>query len=277
MTPLAQAQKLYQNATNVLVLSGAGMSVPLGTPPYYTGSKASYGGEETVYGLTVLQHVKARTWETHEEQQLAYFRDLYETFWNLRNRQNTHYHTLLNSLTNQNKNYFNVTSNVDNAFLNYGYHPDNLWELHGQTRLSQCLNYPSFHSVFPTTDPTIGEATCPQCGGPARPNALFFDDPDFNDLLESNQYSNYLKWKQTTLKNPNLLILEIGAGTTVNTIRNLGLRVHAYEHVPYIRINPQPYPSLSEERRERNIPRSKKALFVTLELPADEGISKLTK
>lgn len=268
------ARTLYKNATHVFIFTGAGMSVPLGTAPYWTGNGAQYGGEETAYGLTVLQHVKAHYWNQYEEEQLSYFRELYTGIDALKDKKDTHYHTLLKSLEENGKDYFNITSNIDNAFLNYGYDPERLFEVHGTTRLSQCLRFPEFHGIFPTTDPQVGTAVCPTCGGNARPNALFFDDHLFNDKLETYQYDQYLTWKQASLGKKSLVI-EIGAGTTVSTIRHLGLRVHGYYDVPFIRINPTPFPTPSDERREKNIKRSRIAPFVTLEMTADEGIAAL--
>ncbi len=269
-----EAQELFASRTNIFIFTGAGMSVPLGTKPYWTGVETSYGGEETIYGLTALEHAHAIYWNQYEEEQLMYFRDLYKGLVNLKTAQGTHYHKLLEAL--EGKEYFNITSNIDNAFINYGFNPDNLYEIHGNTRLSQCIRNPNFHSIFPTTDPFKGTATCPSCGSPARPAALFFDDYLFNDTLESEQYEKYLAWRKVATQNPeDSLILEIGAGVTITTIRQLGMRTHGIYDIPFIRINPNPYPTLESKNAERNIPRSKKASFITLELTADEGIDVL--
>lgn len=272
---LEQAKDLYEEATHVFIFTGAGMSVPLGTSPYWAGNGALYGGEETPYGLTALQHAKAQYWDQYENEQLNYFRDLYENFSTLSKKQDTHYHMLLKSLNTQEKEYFSVTSNIDNAFVNYGYNPERLYEVHGQTRFSQCLAFPKLHGVFPTTDPATGTAVCNTCGGAARPNTLFFNDFTFNDQLETLQHQKYLDWENVAVSEKSV-ILEIGAGTTITTIRNMGLRLQGYRHVPFIRINPTPYPTLSDERRERIIVRSPRTPFINLELKADEGIEALT-
>lgn len=271
---LQEAQDLYREAEHVYIFTGAGMSVPLGSAPYWTGNGAAYGGEETAYGLTVLQHVKAQYWDHYEAEQLSYFRELYTKFAELENLKNTHYHTLLKSLEDAGKDYFSITSNVDNAFYNYGFDSSKLYEVHGTTRFSQCLTAPEFHGIFPTTKPELGTAVCPECGSTARPNTLFFDDYLFNQKMELIQYNQYLGWKQKA-DDRKSLILEIGAGTTVTTIRNTGLRLHAYQGIPYIRINPTPYPTPADERRERQIPRPGDSKFITLELAADEGIEQI--
>lgn len=251
------------------------MSVPLGTKPYWTGSEKAYGGGETKYGLTPLQHAHAAYWDHYEEEQLMYFRDLYKELDDLKTAQDTHYHKLLAAL--QDKNYFNITSNIDNAFINYGFNQNNLHEIHGNTRLSQCIRNPNFHGLFPTLNPHEGTAICPSCESPARPATLFFDDYLFNETLENQQYKKYLAWRKTVTRNPeNALILEIGAGVTINTIRQLSMRTHGIYHIPFIRINPNPYPTLESKNAERFIPKSKTAPFITLELTANEGIAILT-
>lgn len=84
--------------------------------------------------------------------------------------------------------------------------------------------------------------TCKHCGGIARPNVLMFEDTSFLWDVLSEQEAAYDKWAEG-LVDKKLVIIEIGAGTTVPTIRYHGESLCADypdEHF-MVRINPSDY------------------------------------
>lgn len=236
MTPeQEEIREVHQNADNVIVLAGAGMSVELGTPAYYTGPYRKYGGTVTKYGLTDLEHATASFWDTHLPEQQQYAAEAYQKFVT-RNQETvtSAYHELLQSL-NTKQTYFVATTNVDNAFYDFGFNPEQLYELHGATRLSQCMNHPEAHRVFPTEESIM---VCPVCGGPARPNVLYFDDYKFNDSQEKKGYAAFFSHRRTS--NPkNTVVLELGVGNTIIPLRTYGWSAHGLYHTPVIRVNPE--------------------------------------
>jgi NAD-dependent SIR2 family protein deacetylase len=232
-----EAQQLVENAQYIYINAGAGMSADLGTATYWTGKNNKYAGTVDKSGLTALQHATEMTWDTHRKEQIEYFHKTYNIFQHLHqhNKEN-HYTSLLSYLNKENKEYFVQTSNVDSAFYNYGYNEDALYEAHGSYRYSQCLAQPQEHGIYPTNNNVETYTPCPTCGSDSRPNALFFDDykyqPDIAHVQRQNKYIFEEK-----LQTNNAVLIEIGAGTTVPTIRNHTLRINAGQDIPVIRIN----------------------------------------
>jgi len=81
---------------------------------------------------------------------------------------------------------------------------------------------------------------CPDCGGVARPNILMFDDWYWKSRRTDKQEMRYNVWSKNVLKKlKKLVIIEIGAGTKIATIKSFG-DVLAKRHMQatLIRINP---------------------------------------
>lgn len=81
---------------------------------------------------------------------------------------------------------------------------------------------------------------CPRCGAVARPNVLMFGD--FSWL--SNRSANQEKYFRRFLKShrqDKIVVIEMGAGTAISTIRNLGEGIGKSYHATIIRINPRDY------------------------------------
>lgn len=73
--------------------------------------------------------------------------------------------------------------------------------------------------------------TCPHCGGAARPNILMFGDSAWIDHSMRVQHARLQGWRN---KVERLLVIEIGAGTAIPTVRIFG----EGQDAPIIRINP---------------------------------------
>lgn len=72
--------------------------------------------------------------------------------------------------------------------------------------------------------------TCPHCGELARPNILMFGDMGWLEHRQREQMSALHAWIDQ-IKNP--VVVEIGAGTAIPTVRNFGERLGC----PLVRIN----------------------------------------
>ncbi|MEI7430924.1 MAG: Sir2 family NAD-dependent protein deacetylase [Betaproteobacteria bacterium] len=137
--------------------------------------------------------------------------------------------------------YFVFTSNVDGHFGKAGFATERINECHGSINHLQCLAGCSSEiwpadDYFPEVDEencllTSGFPACPRCGGLARPNILMFGDWGWNDSRAEIQDRRMRKWLTRVER---LLIIEVGAGTNIPTVRMLG------ESLPgkLIRINP---------------------------------------
>lgn len=144
-------------------------------------------------------------------------------------------------LHQQRKPYFIFTSNVDGQFQKAGFDADLIYECHGSIHYLQCtvpcqqVIYPA-DALQPEIDVTTCHwqqdlPTCPHCGGLARPNILMFNDWHWIDQRQQQQYKRLSAW----LKQHRPLVIEMGAGTAVPTVRTFG-----EQFAPdFIRINPR--------------------------------------
>ena len=136
---------------------------------------------------------------------------------------------------------FVFTSNVDGQFQKAGFDSTRISECHGSIHHLQCLSA-CCDSIWPADDflPEVDEAKCllrsdfpkcPYCRNLARPNVLMFGDWGWLDARSDLQQQNLQNWLR---KVDRLLVIEIGAGTQIPTVRRLG------ESLPgqMIRINP---------------------------------------
>jgi NAD-dependent SIR2 family protein deacetylase len=137
---------------------------------------------------------------------------------------------------------FVFTSNVDGQFQKAGYNPRRVAEVHGSIHHLQCQNEClsdiwSADDFVPVVDDETcellsGFPTCPHCGEIARPNILMFGDWHWLDHRSEIQKAAMLDWSRKTER---LVVVEIGAGTDIPTVRNLGENVSG----TLIRINPR--------------------------------------
>lgn len=125
--------------------------------------------------------------------------------------------------------YFVFTSNVDGQFIKAGFDADKVYECHGSIHHLQCV-IPCSDKIWTADDLTpvidndkcewLGELpTCPDCGGLARPNILMFGDFAWQSHRTDKQETRLHKFL-TTHQNP--VVIEIGAGTAIPTVRRFG-------------------------------------------------------
>ena len=136
---------------------------------------------------------------------------------------------------------FVFTSNVDGQFQRAGFDETRIVECHGSIHHLQCLDQCNAEiwaadSLQPTVDAptctlTSPLPTCPSCGHLARPNVLMFGDWEWHAQRTDQQYRRMLQWRK---KAKRIVVLEIGAGTSVATVRTFS----EAQDVPLIRINP---------------------------------------
>ncbi|MBL8394968.1 MAG: NAD-dependent deacetylase [Candidatus Accumulibacter sp.] len=136
---------------------------------------------------------------------------------------------------------FVFTSNVDGQFQRAGFADDRLVECHGSIHHLQCLDT-CHDGIWPADDlqPLIDEEhclltsdlpRCPHCRAIARPNILMFGDQGWLAGRTAAQEERLHHWLQQVER---LLVIEVGAGTNIPTVRLLGERSRGR----LIRINP---------------------------------------
>lgn len=142
---------------------------------------------------------------------------------------------------------FVVTSNVDGHFTEAVWGERAIYEVHGNIHRLQCIE-PCREEVWSAELPDLridlatltaeGELPrCPACGALARPNVLMFNDSHWVDAIAREQERRFDAWL-AHVRGRRLLVLELGAGKALPTIRRLGERIAERPFVTLVRINP---------------------------------------
>ncbi len=140
---------------------------------------------------------------------------------------------------------FVVTSNVDGQFQQAGYDEAKIYEVHGSIHHLQCLRNcrPEIweNSETPVVDLTQMKAKtypcCKFCGRVARPNILMFGDAAWQGARSAAQETRFHQFLSRHQPHSRLVI-EIGAGQAVPTIRRLSQGL-GREGARVMRINPR--------------------------------------
>jgi NAD-dependent SIR2 family protein deacetylase len=140
---------------------------------------------------------------------------------------------------------FVFTSNVDGHFQRAKFDPARIDECHGSIHHLQCTT-PCCEAIWPAAfDPVVDGASCtlvgalplcPHCGRTARPNILMFDDWNWIDARREAQSTRCRQWLED-VRRP--VVIEIGAGLNVKTVRHFSQRVVLQHNGTLIRINPR--------------------------------------
>lgn len=146
--------------------------------------------------------------------------------------------------------YFVFTSNVDGHFQRAGYDGARIDECHGSIHHVQCSE-PCCGEIWDTPEVLIDEERfeavdplpiCRHCGKLARPNVLMFDDWTWISSRSESQAARFATWlRHIARSDMHLVIVEIGAGEAVPTVRNLSESVARIHDATLIRINPRDY------------------------------------
>jgi NAD-dependent SIR2 family protein deacetylase len=146
--------------------------------------------------------------------------------------------------------YFVFTSNVDGQFQKAGFEEDRIEECHGSIHHFQCVR-PCCEAVWDAShiDVRVDEErfeafdplpSCPHCGGLARPNVLMFGDWTWIEDRTGRQGTRLRQWLGTVEHDGHrLVVIEVGAGTAVATVRYTSERIAGGLHAALIRINPR--------------------------------------
>lgn len=142
--------------------------------------------------------------------------------------------------------YFVFTSNVDGQFQRAGFDPDRIDECHGSIHHLQCLNRCcdaiwEADALVPEIDHALGRwqgplPRCPHCGALARPNILMFDDWDWIGTRRDAQAKRRQQWLEKA-RRP--VVIEVGAGLDIATVRHFSHRMVREHGASLIRINPR--------------------------------------
>jgi NAD-dependent SIR2 family protein deacetylase len=241
----SEAAQHIRNAAALVITTGAGMGVDSGLPDFR--GNQGFWNAYPMYERLGLSFVQAANPE-HFEQDPHFGWGFYGHRTNL--YRNTVPHTgfhLLKAWGEQfNLPTFIATSNVDGQFQKAGFAEDQILEVHGSIHHLQCttpcsrdiwLNQETFE-IDETTMRCHTTPICPRCRRVARPNILMFGDYAWlhqRSALQEERFDHFLG----QLRDKALVVIEIGAGTAIPTIRNLSERLGQRSDTRVLRINPR--------------------------------------
>ena len=141
------------------------------------------------------------------------------------------------------------TSNVDGQFQKAGFSEEQIHECHGSIHHLQCMNAcKSCCWSANGFDPVVDTETCrllnspplcPQCESLARPNVLMFNDWNWVPQHSESQSRSENKWlKSIADSQARVVVVELGAGTTIPSVRHFSHRISHEFGGRIIRINP---------------------------------------
>ena len=248
---IKQAQQWIEKADAILITAGAGMGVDSGLPDF-RGNEGFWKAYPVIQDLGIsFQNMANPQWfETNPSLAWAF----YGHRLNLYRDTVPHdgFKMLLELVEKKNNDYFIYTSNVDGQFQKAGFSQDKIVEVHGSIHHFQCCQNCT-EEIWEASDETVEidmekfEAIdipkCKNCGNVARPNILMFGDWDWNGDRSHKQEHNYYNWiKSVRSTDKKMVIIEIGAGTAIPTIRKEGNHLaRISDNIKLVRINPKEY------------------------------------
>lgn len=230
------------NETIVIITAGAGMGIDSGLPDFRKPN-----------GL----------WNNEEFKELAQpsiFTSYPEKAWgfyghrlNMYKKTIPHegYQMLLDYV--KDKDYFIFTSNVDGQFQKAGFDNEKITEAHGNIHYLQCTGcsreifneYPLEIEVDAQMQ-TSSYPLCEECGSVLRPNILMFNDHDFNRSRVHDQQGRMFQFIDK-IKVKKIVIIEVGAGTDVPSVRSFSETIRQLPNSFLYRINLDEYEIPDEE------------------------------
>ena len=228
---LAQAAHLVQNAKALVIAAGAGMGIDSGLPDFR--SDEGFWRAYPALGQQQLPFVRIASPYAFQKRPATAW-GFYGHRLNLYRAATPHTGFGLLHAWGQRmpQGCFVFTSNVDGHFQKAGFPSARVYECHGSIHRLQCTANCS-DRIWATADlhPQVDEAACqwqgelphcPRCGVLARPNILMFDDWHWNHTRTQQQRMLLDMWLDST---PAPLVIEIGAGRAVPTVRNFTRRM----------------------------------------------------
>ncbi len=248
---ILNAKEAIENADAILITAGAGMGVDSGLPDF-RGNDGFWRAYPPLKELGLEFHDIANPKWFAKNPKMAW--GFYGHRLNLyRNAKPHNGFSILKSLTEFKKdNYFIFTSNVDGQFQKAGFDEDKIMEVHGSIHHNQCSENCnseiwSNKEMKIVIDPTTFLATtalpsCKNCTELARPNIMMFGDWGFNESRSYKQRINLQSWLRENISNKiKIVIIEIGAGKDIATVRNFSEDIMNQYDAKLIRINPRDF------------------------------------
>jgi len=249
MDNLKKAADIIKEANYIVITAGAGMGVDSGLPDF-RGVEGFWRAYPFAKKLGVRFEELANPIWFEKKPHLAWA--FYGHRLNLYRDTIPHIgFKILLDIAKSKKDYFVITSNVDGQFQKAGFSEDKIDEVHGSIHYLQCIDYRCKSGIWSAKDTKIKVDLenfvakeplphCPTCKKVARPNILMFSDFAWNSKREQTQRANLENFLEK-IEQEKLVIIELGAGKAVPTIRYISEELATSFNATLIRINPRDY------------------------------------
>ena len=266
-----QAAEAINDADALLITAGAGMGVDSGLPDF-RGKEGFWRAYPAIAKLGLsFAGIANPAWFT-ENPHLAWA--FYGHRLNLYRQTTPHqgFRQLLEMAGSKAHGYFVFTSNVDGQFQRAGFAAERIVECHGSIHHFQCTDRCG-HEIWDADSETVNvdESSfraleplpqCRRCSALARPNILMFGDWSWLGHRSDEQQERFDTWLSGLAKaSAKLVVIELGAGSAIATVRHTSERVVDRIGGMLIRINP----------REHNVPSG----HIGLPFGAAEGMQRI--
>jgi NAD-dependent SIR2 family protein deacetylase len=268
---ITQAAEAIQAADALLITAGAGMGVDSGLPDF-RGAEGFWRAYPAVAKLGLSFAEMANPAWFSQNPHLAWA--FYGHRLNLYRQTVPHqgFSQLLEIAGSKAYGYFVFTSNVDGQFQRAGFAAERIVECHGSIHHFQCTAsctdeiWDADNEAVNLDESTLRAVEplpkCKYCSALARPNILMFNDWSWLGHRSDAQQQRLAAWLDGVAKfSAKLVVIELGAGSAIATVRRTSERITESMDGKLIRINP----------REDDVPRGQ----IGLPLGAAEGIQRI--
>ncbi len=266
---IREAAELVRQAEALLITAGAGLGVDSGLPDFRSprGFWRAYPPLEKL-GLSFEEMAQPHWFTSDPALAWAFYGHRLKLY--RQTRPHAGYFILKRWCEQMPAGSFVLTSNVDGQFFAADFSEDRVVEQHGSIHRLQCTTPCSDHVwLTPPHDVHVDMASfraigelprCERCGALARPNILMFNDYDWISDVTRKQRERFAAWVRE-VQGRRVVIVEVGAGTAIATIRHSGERLAERLGGRLVRINPDAVDEPEE--------------VITLPLPAVDALTRM--
>jgi len=243
---LEEIKKKFEEAKILIVSTGAGMGKDSGLPTFRN-EDGLWGRIEEEEGKSIFEVSNPKTLEENPIKAWQFYAMRMKMFAEHKPHQG--FYIIKKWIENYFEDYFVLTSNIDGFFQRAGFDGLKIRELHGSMDYLQC-SVPDCQEVWKNEfnykelleNTAIEKLPKSQCNpnAIARPNIYMFRDYSFVFTRSNEQkerYEKFLAAHQNKVK----IILEIGSGKHVQSIRMKSRELIKNHQASLIRINPNDY------------------------------------
>ena len=246
---IEQASRLVQEAEALLITAGAGMGVDSGLPDF-RGTEGFWRAYPAIAKLGLRFEEMANPEWFQESPELAWAFYGHRLALYRKTVPHSGFQRLLANGGKKRLGYFVFTSNVDGQFQKAGFDPDRIVECYGSVHHFQCCQ-PCHKLIWDAAGESVvvDESKfsaraplpqCPDCWRTARPNVLMFGDYAWIPNRSHEQEFRLRTWLQSVkAERGKLVVIELGAGTAIPSVRILSSRAVNDNRATLIRINPR--------------------------------------